>query len=74
MKVFFDTNVYIAEALLGRAAERIIKATSAARWRIYGTSAHAPAPASRDLKCSFHSASHNRGNAMRRPPNFLLTF
>jgi len=35
MKVFFDTNVYIAESLLGRAAERMINATSAARWRIY---------------------------------------
>jgi putative PIN family toxin of toxin-antitoxin system len=35
MKVFFDTNVYIAEALLGRAAERIINATAGARWRIY---------------------------------------
>jgi putative PIN family toxin of toxin-antitoxin system len=35
MKVFFDTNVYIAEALLSRAAERMIIATSAARWRIY---------------------------------------
>jgi predicted nucleic acid-binding protein len=35
MKVLFDTNVYIAEALLGRAAERMINATLAARWRIY---------------------------------------
>jgi predicted nucleic acid-binding protein len=35
MKVFFDTNVYIAEALLGRAAERMVVATIAARWRIY---------------------------------------
>ena len=26
MKVFFDTNVYIAEALLGRAAARMIAA------------------------------------------------
>src|SRR5439155_15028017 len=37
MKIFFDTNVYIAEALLGRAAQRILAATSAARWRIYCT-------------------------------------
>jgi putative PIN family toxin of toxin-antitoxin system len=35
MKVLFDTNVYVAEALLGRAAERMINATLAARWRIY---------------------------------------
>lgn len=37
MKVFFDTNVYIAEALLGRAAERMIAATISARWRIYSS-------------------------------------
>jgi predicted nucleic acid-binding protein len=35
MKVFFDTNVYIAEALLGAAAESMIAATEAASWRIY---------------------------------------
>lgn len=35
MKIFFDTNVYIAEALLGRAAQRMIAATSTARWRIH---------------------------------------
>jgi putative PIN family toxin of toxin-antitoxin system len=37
MKVFFDTNVYIADALLGKAARRIIKATEQARWRIYAS-------------------------------------
>lgn len=35
MKVFFDTNVYVAEALLGGAAERIVVATFAARWRVF---------------------------------------
>ena len=35
MKVFFDSNIYIAEALLGRAAERMIRATRRARWRIF---------------------------------------
>lgn len=35
MKVFFDTNVYIAEALLGKGAEASVQATLAARWRIY---------------------------------------
>jgi uncharacterized protein len=35
MKVFFDTNVYVAEALLGRAAKRILEATYRARWRAY---------------------------------------
>lgn len=38
MKVFFDTNVWIAEALLGEAAERLIEATSKAAWRIYSSS------------------------------------
>ena len=35
MKVFFDSNVYIAEALLGKAAARIVEATRQAHWRIY---------------------------------------
>ena len=35
MKIFFDTNVYIADALLGKAATRMIAATRRARWRIY---------------------------------------
>ncbi len=35
MKVFFDTNVYVAEALLGRAAERMLAATRKGSWRIY---------------------------------------
>lgn len=37
MKVFFDTNVYIAEALLGEMAEQIIGATEQASWRIYAS-------------------------------------
>ena len=35
MKVFFDTNVYVAEALLGAAAEQMVAATIAAKWRIF---------------------------------------
>ena len=35
MKVFFDTNVYVAEALLGQMAERLLEATERASWRIY---------------------------------------
>lgn len=35
MKVFFDTNVYIAEALLGEAAETLLSATVKASWRIF---------------------------------------
>jgi putative PIN family toxin of toxin-antitoxin system len=35
MKVFFDTNVYVAEALLGEAAARMLEATSRASWRVF---------------------------------------
>lgn len=38
MKVFFDTNVYVAEALLGDAAARMLQATSEASWRILSSS------------------------------------
>lgn len=38
MKVFFDTNVYVAEALLVGAAEQIVIATIEARWRIFTSS------------------------------------
>jgi putative PIN family toxin of toxin-antitoxin system len=37
MKVFFDTNVYVAEALLGEMAEQILEATERASWRIYSS-------------------------------------
>jgi predicted nucleic acid-binding protein len=37
MKVFFDTNVYVAEALLGEATERMVKATQRASWRIFAS-------------------------------------
>ncbi len=37
MKVFFDTNVYVAEALLGQVAEQLIEATEQASWRIYAS-------------------------------------
>lgn len=35
MKVFFDTNVYVAEALLGSPAEAMLSATADASWRIF---------------------------------------
>jgi predicted nucleic acid-binding protein len=35
MKIFFDTNVYVAEALLGEAAEQMLEATQRASWRMY---------------------------------------
>ena len=34
MKILFDTNVYVAEALLGQAAEQMIEATIRGSWRI----------------------------------------
>ena len=37
MKVFFDTNVYVAEALLGTVAEELLAATQRAAWRIYAS-------------------------------------
>src|SRR5437588_11059544 len=35
MKVFFDTNVYVAEALLGETAALLIDATARASWRMH---------------------------------------
>lgn len=37
MKVLFDTNVYVSEALVGGRAEEIIAATLAARWRVFAS-------------------------------------
>jgi putative PIN family toxin of toxin-antitoxin system len=37
MKVFFDTNVYVSEAILGQASEKMIVATERAAWRIYAS-------------------------------------
>jgi putative PIN family toxin of toxin-antitoxin system len=37
MKVFFDTNVYVAEALLGLMAQQLLEATERASWRIYAS-------------------------------------
>jgi putative PIN family toxin of toxin-antitoxin system len=38
MKIFFDTNVYVAEALLGHGAQHMVRATLDASWRIYVSS------------------------------------
>ena len=35
MKVLFDTNVYVSEALVGGLAEALIDASLAARWRVF---------------------------------------
>jgi len=37
MKVLRDTSVYVAEALLGEAAEQMFAATERASWRIYAS-------------------------------------
>jgi uncharacterized protein len=37
MKVVFDANVYVAEALLGQAASQMVAATERAAWRIYAS-------------------------------------
>jgi putative PIN family toxin of toxin-antitoxin system len=37
MKVFFDTNVYVAEALLGGGAEQMVAATLEAKWKVFSS-------------------------------------
>jgi predicted nucleic acid-binding protein len=37
VKVFFDTNVYVAEALLGQVAEEVVETTERTSWRIYAS-------------------------------------
>jgi predicted nucleic acid-binding protein len=37
MKAFFDTNVYVAEALLGETAEEMVAATEQTGWRIFAS-------------------------------------
>ncbi len=37
MKIFFDTNVYVAEALVVGTAARLVNATLKGRWRIYAS-------------------------------------
>ena len=69
MKVFFDTNVWVAEALLGEAAERLIEATSKAAWRIFSSS-HVLAETERVLEkrlgCSRRLAVLTRKRIQRR--------
>jgi putative PIN family toxin of toxin-antitoxin system len=38
MKVFFDTNAYVAEALHGKTAEQLVEATVNASWKIFASS------------------------------------
>ncbi len=68
MKIFFDTNVYVAEALLGKAAEEMLAATERASWRIYA-STHVLDELERvitDLGFSQRLASLSRRRIMRR--------
>jgi putative PIN family toxin of toxin-antitoxin system len=69
MKVFFDTNVYVAEALLGDAAERMVEATSKASWYIF-TSVHVLEEVERvivdRLDCSRRFAVLTRRRVARR--------
>jgi putative PIN family toxin of toxin-antitoxin system len=37
MKVFFDTNVYVAEALLGETAAELLAVTERASWRVFAS-------------------------------------
>ncbi len=69
MKVLFDTNVYVAEALLGEAAQRIIAAVVAARWRVYVSRYLLDELANvltSDLGFSRHLAMLSRQRIMRR--------
>jgi len=69
MKVFFDTNVYVAEALLGAAAEEMIAAAERASWRIY-TSAYVLDELERvmveELGCTMRLTSLSRRRIARR--------
>jgi putative PIN family toxin of toxin-antitoxin system len=69
MKVFFDTNVYVAEALLGETAEQLLGATSKAGWQLY-TSSYLLAELERvmveRLDCSRRFAVLTRNRVRRR--------
>jgi uncharacterized protein len=69
MKIFFDTNVYVAEALLGEAAEEMVAATERASWRVY-VSSHVLDEFERvmteELGCSVRMASLSRRRIVRR--------
>jgi putative PIN family toxin of toxin-antitoxin system len=69
MKVFLDTNVYVAEALLGETAEELVHATTKARWHLY-TSSHVLAELERvmveRLACSRRFAALTRKRTQRR--------
>ncbi len=69
MKIFFDTNVYIAESLLGEAAEEMLAATTRASWRIYASDyllEETERVMSEELGFSQRLAALTRGRIVRR--------
>lgn len=69
MKVFFDTNVYVAEALLGETAERLLAATTKAAWRIYSSPyvlAEVERVMAERLGCTRRFAALSRNRVRRR--------
>ena len=69
MKIFFDTNVYVAEALLGDAAAEIVAATERASWRIYASVYlldELERVMTEELECSSRLAALSRRRIIRR--------
>jgi len=69
MKIFFDTNVYVAEALLGEAAEEILAATERASWRIFISTNvldEIERVLTEQLECTPRFAALNRRRIVRR--------
>ncbi len=69
MKIFFDTNVYVAEALLGEAAEEMIAATERASWRVYVSTNvldELERVMTQELGCSARLAALSRRRIVRR--------
>jgi predicted nucleic acid-binding protein len=69
MKIFFDTNVYVAEALLGEAAEEMLAVTVRASWRIYASTYvldELERVMVEELDCSPRLASLSRRRIVRR--------
>jgi hypothetical protein len=60
VKVFFDTNVYVAEALLGQVAEQLLEVTEGASWRIYA-SLYLLDELERDLRVGFERGIAREG-------------
>lgn len=69
MKIFFDTNVYVAEALVGEAAQEMLAATVRASWRVYVSTYvldECERVMTEQLGCSPRLASLSRRRIVRR--------